>query len=311
MLRRTFTGRYQGQNYWCTGKNEIIYDYFYGLSLSYLVLKHSDNLSRALQGTSVSAAEGQAIASMTVKTIQSLRSDERCKLFWDSVCTSASNFEVGGPSLPRQRRRPLRYEDGNSTGHYSETPESFYRQVYFECIDSIVNCIQQRFDQPGYKIYQQMEQLLLNAIGGQDYSSPLVKVSEVYKDDLDTDRLAVQLETLHTNLKEEKDMNIHDIIKYIKSLSSTERSLLNEVVTLTTLIMVMPATNALSERSFSQLRRIKTYLRSTMSQVRLNHCMILNAYQQELDSLSLVDIAKLFVCNEHRQRVFGQFSHVL
>ena len=63
----------------------------------------------------------------------------------------------------------------------------------------------------------------------------------------------------------------------------------------------MPATNALSERSFSQLRRIKSYLRSTMTLVRLNHCMILNTYVEELDGINLIDIAKDFVHNEHRR----------
>ncbi len=33
----------------------------------------------------------------------------------------------------------------------------------------------------------------------------------------------------------------------------------------------MPATNASSERSFSALRRVKSYLRSTMLQERLNY----------------------------------------
>ena len=67
----------------------------------------------------------------------------------------------------------------------------------------------------------------------------------------------------------------------------------------------MPAMNALSERSFSQLRRIKMYLRSTMTQVRLNHCMILNTYQDEIDDINLVDIAKEFVWNDHRENIFG------
>ena len=79
------------------------------------------------------------------------------------------------------------------------------------------------------------------------------------------------------------------------------------IYALATLILVMPATNALSERSFSQLRRINTYLRSTMSQVRLNHCMILNAYQEEVDDINLIDIAKEFVWNEHRENIFGTF----
>jgi len=44
-------------------------------------------------------------------------------------------------------------------------------------------------------------------------------------------------------------------------LSEAQRSLLSEFDVLASLILVMPATNAVSERSFSALRRIKTYLR--------------------------------------------------
>ena len=86
-------------------------------------------------------------------------------------------LEVGEPLLPRRRKRPLRYE-GLSSCHYPDTPESFYKQIYYECIDSIVNCIQQRFDQPGYKTYQQMEQLLVNAVRAQDYQAQLTAVIE-------------------------------------------------------------------------------------------------------------------------------------
>ena len=39
-----------------------------------------------------------------------------------------------------------------------------------------------------------------------------------------------------------------------------------EVHCLVSLILVMPATNATSERSFSALRRVKTFLRTTMTQ---------------------------------------------
>ena len=283
-------------------------NFLFGLSLCYLILKHSDNLSCALQGTKISAAEGQATASKTVKTIESLRTDEMYRLFWGKVCQTASEFEIGDPSLPRRRKRPARYEEGLSSPHFSETPQSHYRQLYYECIDSIVNCIRKRFDQPGYKTYQQMEQLLLKAVHGENYSSELAAVIEVYKDDLDATRLEIQLDTLRSSLVEDGiSMDIHDILKYMKSLSASDKCLLCEVVTLATLILVMPATNALSERSFSQLRRIKTYLRSTMSQVRLNHCMILNAYQEEVDDINLIDIAKEFVWNEHRENIFGTF----
>ena len=41
----------------------------------------------------------------------------------------------------------------------------------------------------------------------------------------------------------------------------------------------MPATKALSERSYSALRRIKNYLRSTMTQKMMNNLMLMSVYK--------------------------------
>ena len=72
------------------------------------------------------------------------------------------------------------------------------------------------------------------------------------------------------------------------------------------LILVMPATNATSERTFSALRRIKSYLRSTMSQVRLNYLMVLHVHKALTDTIKLEKIADEFVSSsQQRTKVFG------
>jgi len=81
----------------------------------------------------------------------------------------------------------------------------------------------------------------------------------------------VQFQTISQSVKE--DLSLAGIVDYLKSLSSTARSLYSEIVILVELILVMPATNATSERSFSTLRRIKSYLRTTMTQLRLMMCI--------------------------------------
>ena len=48
------------------------FNFFFGVVLSELILRHSDNVSRTLQTSHISAAEGQKIATMTVKTLQSM-----------------------------------------------------------------------------------------------------------------------------------------------------------------------------------------------------------------------------------------------
>lgn len=67
-------------------------------------------------------------------------------------------------------------------------------------------------------------------------------------------------------------------------------------------------TNAISERSFSAMRRLKTYLRSTMGQKRLNGIMLLHVHKEMTDKLSVVELANTFTNTEHRQSVFGTFT---
>ena len=63
---------------------------------------------------------------------------------------------------------------------------------------------------------------------------------------------------------------------------------------------------------FSVHRRVKTYLRSIMSQNRLNHLMMLAVYKEITDKLDLVECAKEFVSgNEHRISVCRRYSQLV
>ena len=71
--------------------------------------------------------------------------------------------------------------------------------------------------------------------------------------------------------------------------------------------MIMPATNSTSERSFSAMRRVKSYLRSTMTQEKMYNLMILNVHKELTEEIDLFDIAKEFISgNESRENVFGR-----
>ena len=85
--------------------------------------------------------------------------------------------------------------------------------------------------------------------------------------------------------------------------------MLSEICTLTKLLQVMPATNAISERSFSAQCLVKTYLRSTMNQDRLKHLILLYVQKHLTDNFDLTSIAIDFVSkSEHRLTVFGRFQ---
>ena len=136
------------------------FNYFFGISIGELVLKHGDNLSKALQNESISAAEGQKLASMTVSTLTKIRDAEQYDLFWQLVIKKASVLDVSKPMLPRKRKAPQRYEIGTGESHFPEGVEEYYCQVYFEILDLAITCVKARFDQPGYCTYQVTQSLL-------------------------------------------------------------------------------------------------------------------------------------------------------
>jgi len=129
---------------------------------------------------------------------------------------------------------------------------------------------------------------------------------------LNSVELSAQLRNLGTSFSKERrttTISLSECLQYLRRLSPAEKSFYSEVVRLARLILVMPATNAVSERCFSAMRRLKTYLRSTMQQSRLNHVMLLHIHKELLDQLNLVDIGNEFVReSEHRARVFGSFN---
>ena len=60
-------------------------------------------------------------------------------------------------------------------------------------------------------------------------------------------------------------------LKTFKQMLPAEKSMYPNILVLLKLLMVLPASSCSAERSFSALRRLKTWLRSTMTQKRLNH----------------------------------------
>ena len=187
--------------------------------------------------------------------------------------------------------------------------EDYYRCVYFEALDLTINCIENRFDQPGYQIYSRLESLLVKAANKLDYEEDIDFVVKFYGEDLSKDQLKVQLDILAANLPVMTERyDLPSLLSQLKAMSHAQRSLLHQVCTVTALILVMPATNAGSERSFSTLRREKTYLRSTMSQVRLNSIMTLHIHKELTDKLDLLEIGNEFMAaSNHRQHTLGKF----
>ena len=147
---------------------------------------------------------------------------------------------------------------------------------------------------------------MLQAAAGLSVSLELKELEKVY-DDFDYDMLEAQLIILRSLFKTSVPTTVSDVTSVLRSTEGAAL-MLSEVVRFVELCLVLPATSASAERSFSALRRLKTYIRSTVGQPRLNHLLLLRCHQDRLDKLDLRLVAQEFIsANEKRSNYFGNF----
>ena len=129
------------------------YKLLFGLCLCERILKITDHLSKTIQHENMSASEAQVIAKQTIRTLEKMRADEQFTLFFEYVNKVRENTHTDEPTLPRKRKMPSRFEEGQDDVYHSPTVEERYRRIYFEVLDLAVSSIKERFDQPGYVLY--------------------------------------------------------------------------------------------------------------------------------------------------------------
>lgn len=124
--------------------------------------------------------------------------------------------------------------------------------------------------------------------------------------DFDLCRLSAQFLLLPTLLHDADSTTSLGILKMLQSKPENIRELMDQVVRYVQLLLSIPASVASGERSFSALRRVKTYLRNRMTQKRLSHLLILNIHKERTAALRLEDIIKEFVSRTaERVATFG------
>ena len=102
------------------------------------------------------------------------------------------------------------------------------RAIYYEALDLVTMGITDRFDQPGYKISLNIEDLILKACQGKQCEEELDFVCTHYKDDVYKYQLQSQLPLLQVLVNdklrsEENELSIHFIANTLSDLSTVQR----------------------------------------------------------------------------------------
>ena len=279
--------------------NMPTFNFVYGIGcyLGILLLKQTDNLSRALQDSKMSAAVG----SVTIATLSKDRNDSAYELFWECVLKRKEEPNVQDPKLTTSPKKlPQKLDEGNAeTYHFPSIPKDHHHQIYFQALDAATNCIEERFDQPDFQKYVLLQQMFLKAIKGQPCENEVREVCSIYSGDIEKYRLEAKLPLLRrtaTALEFELiKFTIYDLIKLFQGLDYSRKIAMSEVIKVANILLVMPATNAINDRCFSAMKPVKTYLRSITTDSGMNHLMKHHVHKERVDNTSMIDVANEFL----------------
>ena len=90
--------------------------------------------------------------------------------------------------------------------HHHNTATSHYRAIYFAAIDPVTSTIKDQFDQPGYRIYINLEKALLDGVVGKNIDETMAFLLENYRDKFGFVLSQVQLKSLSCSLKDHFSM---------------------------------------------------------------------------------------------------------
>ena len=221
--------------------------FLFGCHLGKMILNLTDILSKALQDESWTAVEGQDAAMKTVKALESTRNEYRYKDFMKAVKANQNHFEIDEPSLTRKRRQSecVDHYFQPSTYHFPESNEQIFCRIYFEALDNAIQAIKAHFDQTYWFVYKNIQDVFLNTLKGGSFQENLDVVMDTFCYDLQ-EELEAQLITLKF-YPDEPITDAKELVKFLQGPTAAQRRLMLQVVILAKLLLVMPATNAVSE----------------------------------------------------------------
>ncbi len=241
-----------------------------------VILSNTDSLSKYLQGKNVDVITAKETADATMETLAKCRNEESFQMAWSraeilsqtikrEINETRFSFKDATPPRCQQPSRRLQALIGEQFG--GELPsqpsaESHYRvTTFYPTFDKVLLEMKSRF--------RNHDQDILCALA-EDVSkinaSPksLALVSSFYE--LDMEILAAEKEIFRNFLQKNPAEIKHasSVIKFM--FQNGLHEVLPVLYKVCSILTTIPATSCSSERSFSYLRRIKTYLSSTMGQ---------------------------------------------
>ena len=269
------------------------------LTMASEVLGPLECLNKSLQSVDLTVGGMLEAAKEAKKNLLLLRTDEAFTDLYAKVKSNIKKLKLQALCLPRQKKPPPRLT-GKAEAYYPKTIDDYYRTEYFKILDlSIQQLTDRLIESEGVKTYCKLEEVLI--------SGRLSTVIQSYPELLiDQTSFQKELDMFHNQpaIKDAKRVTLKICLTTYKNLPPEVQNMYSNVRSLLRLLAVNPVSSASAERSFSSLRRLKTYVRSTISQPRLNHLAVCHVHKDILDGIDHIALMKEFIATKDSRKIF-------
>ena len=271
----------------------------FGIFCSEAIFGPSEKVARTLQSKNSTALSTlEAISILKLRTDHSF-SDLMIKV---NQCLTESNLNC----TQAQSSDNSTLKGDNELFHGQQEKTEWKRQ-YFEVLDLVDSAIERRFNQNDMKVASKRENTFLD---GANQGLTLSALEDInLPDPIDKARLVMELTLLQDYTADWQFISVQELADFVTELNPQTRIMFKQVTHTIELCLSLPVSTASSERSFSALKRLKTWLRSTMTQKRLTHTSLMHVHQEILDNLDVARLMSTFVSKTAKRRAeFGVVS---
>jgi len=245
------------------------------------VFSFTSTLNKILQTKNIDLTEACKYVDIVRKTLEDIRNDTE---FLRIVADSKEFLGIESLTAPRITNR----QKGRSNNP-SETAEIYYKiNVYYPFLDHVLSELAARFSNHHEKIGNLQILLPKFMKNKNDVKNKLTEIHKMYLVNEKLENLICEHQ-LWTKKWEEISDDLNEL-NAIKTLEKCDKQFFPLIYNLLKILATLPVSTASAERSFSTLKRLKTYLRNTIGQERLTGLTLLNIYRDiVVDPLLIVN----------------------
>jgi len=289
---------------------KIDFKLIYLLLVFYDILSQIQILSKYLQDVKADMANRIILAESTKKYFLELRNPEKHKLFYNEATNISKNCNITHPSEKVKQRRIKKIPKGLEKFVYENstmeilvpTEENEFRSGIFYCIlDEITNELDKRFGDNS-DIISGISALNPESITILTYDT-ILPFAKAYLGDIEC--LKSELKILHKSMNRyetKNNLKIKDFFQFHNFLKEYEIAF-SETYKLCSIAITIPVSSAACERTFSCMKRVKSYLRNSLLDTNLTSLSIISIEKREAKSLDIDEIINKFADTHSNRRI--------